>query len=489
MLSILRHKGVSKKILWVVTTIIILSFGFFGVASRMDHTVNSAGKIYGQSISLRDFEKAYLDARDQAILTYGDRFFKMGSMIDLEREAWNRIILLREAKKRHIKASDKEVVDFIASFPFFQSQGKFDQYIYTNVVKNQSVFSRTPKAFEEGVRGSLTIKKLFDMAAPDAIISDEELKKDYVRRNEKIQLTYVVFSPDDFKKGQTPSADDARKFYETNKESFRQPAMVNLQYVHLMYPAKATDEQKKAVKKTAEEISKELLPSSDFAAVAKKHGQDAKESGLFSQAQPLLTFAWSPEFVDKIFGLNTGEVSPPVETPDGVQIVKVKVKTESAVPEYEAVKAKAMEALLLNNGLQLAKTKAEDTLKVISEAAKTKDFAAIAAGLGLKTHETSSFARGEYINAPGLVAEFQQESLKLNETNKLSGIVPTSEGPAIAYLSKIEPVDDKKFAEEKEDYRQMMAAQKRNQGIMEFITKLKLEANLQSTLKDKVRYK
>ena len=152
MLSTLRHKGVSRKVLWFTTVIIVLSFGVFGAASHLDKTINSAGKIYGQSVSLRDYERAYLDSRDQAIMLYGERFFKMGNMIDLEREAFNRLILLHEAKKRHVRVDDKDVVEFIAAIPFFQRESKFDQLTYENNIRSPQIFDRTPKEFESGVR-------------------------------------------------------------------------------------------------------------------------------------------------------------------------------------------------------------------------------------------------------------------------------------------------------------------------------------------------
>ena len=84
MLSALRHKGVSKKILWAVSIVIILSFAVFGTAWRLDKSVNSAGKIFGHSVSILDYQKAYYDTRDAAILMYGDNFFKYGNRLNLE---------------------------------------------------------------------------------------------------------------------------------------------------------------------------------------------------------------------------------------------------------------------------------------------------------------------------------------------------------------------------------------------------------------------
>ena len=166
MLEVLRKKGVNKTILWIIAIVIILSFGVFGTAYRLDNTVNSAGTMYGHSVSIKDFQQAYLDARDQAIRLYGDEFFKNGNKLDLEQETWDRLILLKEAQKRDIQASDQEVVAFIATIPFFQRSGQFDQTLYEDIVQNPSVFDRSTHDFEEGVRKQIIIKKLLRCRGP-----------------------------------------------------------------------------------------------------------------------------------------------------------------------------------------------------------------------------------------------------------------------------------------------------------------------------------
>ena len=161
--------------------------------------------MYGHNVSIKDFQQAYLDTRDQAIILYGDEFFKNGNRLDLEQETWDRLILLKEAQKRNIQASDQEVVAFIASIPFFQRDGQFDQMLYENIVQNPSVFDRSTHEFEEGIRKQLIIKKLLDSVAPEIVLTDAQLKKEYQKRNEKITLQYVLFSASDFGKNATAS--------------------------------------------------------------------------------------------------------------------------------------------------------------------------------------------------------------------------------------------------------------------------------------------
>jgi peptidyl-prolyl cis-trans isomerase D len=488
MLSILRHKGVSKKVLWFITVIVVLSFGVFGAASRWDHTINSAGKIYGHGVSLRDFERAYLDSRDQALILYGDQFSKLGNMLDLENEAWDRLILLREAKKRRVNVSDKELVTFIATLPFFQREGKFDRYLYEELVSNPGAFGRKPHDFEEGMRGRLMIKKMFDGVAGPMVISDDEVKQEYAKRNEKIKLDYVIIGPADFNAGLAASEKEIKEYYGRDAEAFRVPATVNVQYVTIALPDKASKEQKEKTQKEARAFAKTLTPSANFTTAAKQAGYEAKDSGPFTKDQPLLTFAWSPDLVEKLFAMKPGATTPLLEMPDGWQIARVKGHKDSVVPDLTTIKDAVQKAVIMEKAYAKAQAKAEEILRSIKEGIATgKDLKTACQALGLNVQQTPEFSRGEYNPALGFAAQLQEASLRLEENNRLTDTVATPQGPAIAYLSSIVKVKDGDFQGEKDNYRQMLTARKRNGIITAFVTRLKLEANLQSNLKDKIR--
>ncbi len=471
MLKVLRKKGVNKIILWGVAIIIILSFGVFGTAYRLDNTVNSAGTIYGHNVSIKDFQQTYLDARDQAIRVYGDEFFKNGNRLNLEQEAWNRLILLKEAQKRAIQANDQEIVAYIATIPFFQRNGQFDQTLYENIVQNPNVFDRSTHDFEEGVRKQLIIKKLLDAVAPEVVLSDAQLKKEYQKRNEKITLEYVLFSASDFAKNAVAGNDEIKTFYEQHKEQFRLPSSIVLNYAQT---------KEKAL---ADTLSKELTPGTNFAAVAKTLKLEVKTSAPFTQEAPILTFASNPDNIQKFFKMKPGEYSPPLEAPDGWQIVQLKEKNDSAIPALQDIKTQVKEDLLLKKGFALAKPQADSSLKALREALKTKDFKTAARGLGLNPQETPAFGRKEYIANVGLIEEFQQEADELNTNKRLSGVMATSQGPAIIYLEKMEKPEDGQFESDKENFRQMLSAEGRNQILIAFMAQLRAKAGVISKIK------
>jgi len=471
MLEVLRRKGVNKTILWFIAIVIILSFGVFGTAYRMDNTVNSAGTIYGHSVNIKDFQQAYLDARDQAIRIYGDEFFKNGSKLDLEQEAWDRLVLLKEAQKRDITVTDQDVVAYIASLPYFQKDGQFDQILYEEIVQNPSIFDRPTHDFEEGVRKQLIIKKLIDAVAPEAVFSDVELKKEYQKRNEKITLEYVLFKASDYAKDTPTSDDELQTFYEQHKEQYRSSPSIVLNYVQTKSKA------------LADTLSKELAPGSDFAAVAKQLKLEVKTSSPFTQDQPILTFASNPDNIANFFKMKPGEYSPPLEDPDGWQIVQLKEKKESAIPAFQDIKAQIKDGLLTQKGFVLAKPQADKALKTLTEAVKTTDFKKAATALGLKVEETPAFGRKDYVANTGLIQEFQQEADLLNTNKRLSEVISTSQGPAIIYLEKMEKPDDGQFESDKDNFRQMLSAEGRNQTLITFMSELRAKADVQSKIK------
>src|SRR3989338_8703679 len=127
MLKQLRDKKTAKKILIVLAIVIIPAFVFWGFSSalRSQRESNYAGKIFEKRITLLEFKDAIEAIRSQAIMQFGDKFSEIQKYLNLESQAWERLILLYAAKKRKITVGDQEVIDLIQKYPFFQRNGRF----------------------------------------------------------------------------------------------------------------------------------------------------------------------------------------------------------------------------------------------------------------------------------------------------------------------------------------------------------------------------
>lgn len=183
MLKILRNKKTAKKI-WIALGIIILpAFVFWGFSGALSDRKNQEilGKINGKKISGEDFRESLHAVRSLALMQYGEKLPEVEKELNLEAQAWQRILLLFEAKKQKITASDKEVIKLIQAFPFFQYKGEFNDKIYNEVLKN--IFRTQPRIFEEEIRQNIIISKLYRKVTEGITVNDDEIKEGYIKTN------------------------------------------------------------------------------------------------------------------------------------------------------------------------------------------------------------------------------------------------------------------------------------------------------------------
>ena len=178
MLKQLRNKETAKKIFIVLALIIIPAFVLWGVGSttKSKSGPQYAGIVFGKKVSLEDYGQNWRAVKNEALMRYPN-FNEIYEQLDLEGQAWDRLILLREADRERIKVTDDEVINTIRSFPFLSSGGKFNTDAYERLLKN--VFQASPREYEEDMRGSLAIAKLVNNVTKDIKVTDDELLKKY----------------------------------------------------------------------------------------------------------------------------------------------------------------------------------------------------------------------------------------------------------------------------------------------------------------------
>ena len=108
MLKELRNKKTAKKI-WIVLIILIVpAFTLWGFGSFMHSKQEAAyvGKISSRKVSSLEYQDALDAVKNQAVMQFGDDLSKIQKYLNLESQAWERLILLTEAKKLKVKVSD-----------------------------------------------------------------------------------------------------------------------------------------------------------------------------------------------------------------------------------------------------------------------------------------------------------------------------------------------------------------------------------------------
>ncbi len=122
----------------------------------------------------------------------------------------------------------------------------------------------------------------------------------------------------------TVSDADAQKFYDTNADRMQRPEQAQVSHILIGLKPGATDADKAAAKKKAEEVLAKVKAGGDFAQLAKDNSDDpgskvqGGDLGWISKGQTV------PEFEAAAFGLKPGETSGVVESQFGFHIIRAK---------------------------------------------------------------------------------------------------------------------------------------------------------------------
>ncbi|MDH5757532.1 MAG: peptidylprolyl isomerase [Nitrospinota bacterium] len=138
---------------------------------------------------------------------------------------------------------------------------------------------------------------------------------------------------------------DAMQFYNGNPEKFESKERVHASHILAMANNPQDAEQDKTAKAKAEAILKKLKGGADFAETAKAESDDkgsganGGDLGFFAQADMV------PEFGEKAFSMNPGELSDLVKTQFGYHIILVHEKKVAGKIPFEEVRDNIIQRL------------------------------------------------------------------------------------------------------------------------------------------------
>ncbi len=131
------------------------------------------------------------------------------------------------------------------------------------------------------------------------------------------------------------SEEDVRDRYEEMQHQQGGIGRVRLSHIMLEVPADASDEEAAAVRQRAAELAERARGDEAFAELAEEYSDDiasrADGGSLGWVERGSLATAWE----DRVFALEEGEVSEPMEGPNGIHVFHVQEREEQAMPAYE----------------------------------------------------------------------------------------------------------------------------------------------------------
>lgn len=319
-------------VLFFFVAMIVLQWGM-GISSRNQFQYsNMAGVINGEEISWEAFSRVYSNLLDNERASKGaDYDITDERSRQLEEEAWNQLVtdrLLRQAARdMNVVVTDEDVYlylknsppAFLRQEPSLQTNGQFDYNKYMALMQDPQAASLWAQ-IEPMVRDDIERIRVQQHVMEAAHVTEGEVRQAFMNSNERIQVSAILASYDNFS-SLVPDPDDEvlRTYLAEHGEDFPVGERVVLDIVKIAKDPSAFDTAEAKV--TIQMIYDSVTTGSDFAEFAKIYSDDpgsgAKggDLGWFKKGRMV------KEFDSAAFAMKEGDVSIPIKTNFGYHIL------------------------------------------------------------------------------------------------------------------------------------------------------------------------
>jgi len=422
------------------------------------------GEVNGEKIMANQYYKALQNQIEQRRQN-GDAELTDQEMSQLEDQVWEglvqEILLRQEIKRRGITVSDSEIVAVLKYNPpaalrnnkSFLTNGQFDYKKYLSALRDPR---NDWRPVEEYVRNILPFQKLQDEITSSVFVTPEEVRWEFIKRNQKAKVKYIFFDPNQFSDEMIQITDaEIQQYYEEHKENYREPEKRKIQYA--LFPVVPTKADSEAVWSDAMDLIKRIKEGEDFASLAKTYSEDpgtrdkGGDLGFFTRGTMVKPFE------EAAFSAKVGEVVGPVKSPYGLHIIKVEEKKR----ENGQWKVRARHILLKyvpsNQTRDEVKTEATifamDAIELGMDQAAKKDT--------VKVQESPLFTRGGFIPGIGFARDIVEFAFKGKVGDIREQPFETDRGFVVARIAEIQKEHIRPLKEVQKTIRNILLNQKK----------------------------
>ncbi|MGH7598925.1 MAG: peptidylprolyl isomerase [bacterium] len=321
--------------------LIVVEWGSESTIFRPKEQTGVIATINGQDIHYEQFYRAYEQQLEQYKQQTGQEpaenqldYFRNQVWENMLRE----VLVTQEIEKRGIKATDKEIVHYIYNEPpeiikqnpTFQQNGQFDNAKYQAAL-NDAGADQFWRQVESYLRASLPYQKFQDEFDATAVVTESQVRNDYVKRNQKATARYIFFNPENYRKkandasGQIPVEKDAiGKYYKEHEQEFKEAEKRKIDYI--IFSNQATRADSDTVRSLAADILRRARSGEDFARLAQTYSEDESNRDKGGDLGFFKRGAMVKPFEDAAFAANPGDIVGPVQTTFGLHLIKVVAK-------------------------------------------------------------------------------------------------------------------------------------------------------------------
>jgi peptidyl-prolyl cis-trans isomerase D len=303
-------------------------------------------------------------------------------------------MLILEADRLGMSVTDEEHADLLKKLVPTAFAGDTFVGMDRYSAEVQARFQMSVPEFESEVKTALLQQKFQQLVTDGITASDDEVRDEFRRENEKIKLDYVLIKPEDLQSKVEASDADLASYFDKNKAQYVVPERRTVDYAiltmaalkqranitddevkvyyqshidqykledrahvaHILFKTVGmTDAQVEEVKKKAEDVLNKAKHGGNFADLAKQYSEDTSKDkggdlGWIVRGQTV------PEFEAAAFSLPKGSISDLVKTQYGFHIIQVIDRENARTQTLDEVKANIINQLQAERADQQGET-------------------------------------------------------------------------------------------------------------------------------------
>lgn len=459
MLENIRENS-SGVVAWGIAILIIITMAFFGVSSYVSSDPEPVlAEVGGRSITQYEFNNAFQNWQRSTQQRLGQnnsvdlnsQFFRMQTLDRLI----NQELVAELSEKGKYRVSDKQVADVIRQDPRFQTDGQFDDEIYTRFA---TASHRSKANFENYLRQNLSTRQVLSGLGDSAFVLPSKLQDVLSLRAQTREFDLVRFSIDEYAKDVQISDADTEAYYQANLERFNEEEKMSVQYLRfaatdleqqievseddlqLAYEqsnAATQAEAKREVRHillagddaqtTANDVVARLQAGEDFAAMATELSQDPGSAaqggslGLIERGQMV------PSFDEAAFNLAVNTISEPIQSQFGYHVIEVTKIDAPEVKTFAEMRDELQKEERQRQAEELFFEQIEQLKNLVFENPESLDAAAQELGLTVQTSDTFTRGSGSGIATNPAVrnAAFADDVLQNDVNSDVIELAPT----------------------------------------------------------------
>ena len=458
----------------VILGIIIFTMVITLIPGLMNGTADQTSpddiaSVGGQNISILDFQQQYEQAtRNQAIPPMLKGVYT--------KQVLDQMIFQRaleyEGDRLGIRVTPEEQTERIKELlPEAWSGSTWLRDRYPSEV--QAKYGMSVEQFEGLLKDEMLVEKFHDMVTDGITVTPQEIAQEFLWRNDKIKIDYVVIKPSDLAPTIHPSDAELTAYFAKNSARYQVPERRSARYAlldlsklrattqisdqtlrdyynqhiddykvenrahveHILFKTIGkTDAETAEIRQKAEDVLKQAKHGANFEDLAKKYSEDDATKAKGGDLGWIVDGQTVPEFQQAAFTVPKGQISDLVKTQYGFHIIKVIDRETAHTRTFDEVKDSILQPVLDEKVSEEANSISNQMAAAVRQSDR-QPLDDIAQKFNLTVGETSAVSRTDPILPLGNSPELHQVLFGLNP-GELSAPIQIDSGFVVLTLKQ-----------------------------------------------------